>query len=88
MKDELDVVVNEPEQTIWEGRAQAVTSKNSDGTFDILPGHANFITLVENESIKIFQGGETKTFTFEQAVIHTYNDKVNIYGGLQSQFHA
>jgi F0F1-type ATP synthase epsilon subunit len=86
MENELNVIVNEPDQTIWEGRAKAVTSENSEGEFDILPAHANFITLVENKPIHVYQSDETKTFQFERAVIHTYNDNINIYGGLQSQF--
>lgn len=47
----LNVKIMSPTQTIFEGQAFSVSSKNSTGAFDILPFHANFITMVQKTPI-------------------------------------
>lgn len=50
-KNTLTVKILSPTQTIYDGEALSISSANSLGKFDILPYHANFITLVQNTSI-------------------------------------
>ncbi len=47
----LKVKILSPTQTIFEGEAVSLSSVNSSGKFDILPFHANFITLVQNQPL-------------------------------------
>lgn len=47
----LNVKIISPTQTIFQGEAYSVSSANSAGTFDILPYHANFITMVQKTPI-------------------------------------
>lgn len=47
----LKVKILSPTQTIFDGEAVSVSSVNTDGKFDILPFHANFITLVQKKPI-------------------------------------
>lgn len=76
----LTVRVITPHKTIYTGQALAVSSSNSAGDFDILPEHANFITLVENVPIKIItENRETKEFNFSQALIYNASNSVSIY---------
>lgn len=49
--DVLKVKIISPTQTIFEGDAYAVSSTNTMGKFDILPFHANFISLVQKHPI-------------------------------------
>jgi hypothetical protein len=49
--DVLNVKIFSPTQTIFEGEAVSISSVNSMGKFDILPFHANFITLVQKTPI-------------------------------------
>lgn len=76
----LSVKINSPDKVIWEGEASVVSSINSKGPFDILPLHANFITIVENKPIKI-KTIEDKLidFTFPHAVLYIHGNKVLIY---------
>jgi len=58
------------------------------GNFDILPQHANFITLVENSPILVrpaTAGQKPQTFKFPLAIIVTMENKVNIYTYIQPQ---
>lgn len=50
-KNTLTVKILSPTQTIYDGEALSISSANSLGKFDILPYHANFITLVQNTPI-------------------------------------
>lgn len=51
MANALKVKILSPTQTIYDGEALSVSSTNSTGKFDILPFHANFITLIQKSSI-------------------------------------
>jgi F0F1-type ATP synthase epsilon subunit len=75
----LTVSISSPSHFIWQGNADAVSSINTKGPFDILPEHTNFITIIENKPIIIRSGKEKKDFLFERAVIYTYSNYVSIY---------
>ncbi len=76
----LSVIVASTDKVLWTGIATSVSSINSDGPFDILPGHANFITLIDNKPIKIVTADKkTLMFTFKQAIIFIVSNKVKIY---------
>jgi F0F1-type ATP synthase epsilon subunit len=81
MDNSLTVKISSPEKTIWEGDAFAVSSRNPQGKFDILPQHASFLTIIEDQPIKI--SSQTKKvlqeFRFKQAIIYNRDNKVSIY---------
>ncbi len=89
----LHVRIVSPQQLILDTQANSVSSKNLQGSFDILPQHANFITLTENSPIVIrpatvgpaSQRGEQKplTFKFPLAIILVKENTVNIYTYIQ-----
>ena len=80
--DELSVKVESPASVIWEGKASAVSSVNSVGPFDILPDHANMITLVEGVPIQVVTGGQERAFTSSRAVISVHENTVSIYADI------
>lgn len=76
----LTVRIISPKETIFYGPALSVSSTNSLGKFDILPEHANFITITQNQPISINQPSKRPlTFNFPIAIIYTYKNAVNIY---------
>lgn len=80
----LKVKIISPKQTIFEDSALSVSSQNTAGKFDILPEHANFITLVQNMPIEIIKPNKEKTtFNFPLAIIYNTNNKVSIYTDIQ-----
>jgi len=81
--EEFPVIITNAEERIWEGVAQSISSKNSVGQFDILPGHANFVTMVKNEPIVIRAYMKRKgLFTYKTAVITIRENKVEIYSDI------
>lgn len=80
----LSVKIISPKEDIFNGEALSVSSVNSAGKFDILPEHANFITLVQNVPIEIIKLNKEKvTFTFPLAIIYNTNNKIKIYTDIQ-----
>ncbi len=79
-KKTLEVKVISPKKEIFDGKALSVSSKNSSGNFDILPYHANFITLVKNEPIIIRVSPSRKIEIVPHlAILHCSENKVTIY---------
>lgn len=86
MEDEkiLHVRISKAAEVVWEGDAFSVSSQNSNGEFDILGMHSNFITLIRNEPIKIVQtDGKENTYTFKQSVLSVNNNKVKIFSDIE-----
>lgn len=80
MNQVLTVRIVSPKKDLFGGVALSVSSTNSAGKFDILPQHANFITVVEGNPISVKIGtGQILSFNFPLAIIHTQNNRVNIY---------
>ncbi len=79
----LHVRILAPSQTIFEGDALSVSSKNSTGKFDILPEHANFLTLIEDQPLTVIkQNKEKLILNLNQGLIYVENNQVNIYANL------
>jgi len=81
----LKVRILSPQQLIFQGEALSVSSVNSEGKFDILPMHANFITMVKGAPIRIIPADKKApavTYTFPLAIIYNFANLVNIYTGI------
>jgi F0F1-type ATP synthase epsilon subunit len=79
MSEMLTVRINSPDKLLWEGKAVSVSSKNTQGPFDILPFHTNFVSILENEKIRINTGKEVVEYTFPRSVIYVHANAVYIY---------
>lgn len=85
----LHVRIISPQQLLLDTQAESVSSKNSQGKFDILPQHANFITVVENEPIIVRMPKDKNkqkplVLQLPIAIIYNTNNQVNIYTYLTS----
>ncbi len=79
----LTVEVISPNQILFQGQADSISSHNSDGPFDILPLHSHFISLIQ-KNINIKVGAITRTFPIAQAILRCFNDEVKIYIGISN----
>ena len=80
----LNVKIITPRKVLLTERVKSISSKNSLGRFDILPYHANFITITEHSPI-LLTGMDDKvlSFNFPLAIIYTKANQVNIYTEIQ-----
>lgn len=76
----LHLRILSPGQTLFEGEMDSVSSKNIQGPFDILPEHANFITVIEENPIVLrAKGQRPQAFKFPIAIIYAHQNNVDIY---------
>lgn len=82
----IEIKIISPRRLIFQGKALSVSSKNSSGVFDILPQHANFISLIENTPIIINKTDHTtQKFTFPLAIMYHSQNKIIIYTDIQTR---
>ena len=79
MQQEISVTIYGLESTLYDGKVQAITSKNVKGTFDILPTHSNFISLVEDLLILHERAGTKKEFKMKNGVLEVVNNHVSVF---------
>jgi F0F1-type ATP synthase epsilon subunit len=68
-------------EVFFKGRAKSISSQNPLGKFDVLPKHANFITLIFNELTIITDKGEKIFYQFKKGVLEVTENKVNVFLG-------
>jgi len=72
-------------KVIWEGDVTSVSSENTNGKFDILAMHSNFITLVQDHPILVEQKDGAKIeYSFKESVILVTNNNVKIFANISS----
>lgn len=67
------------EKDKFKGEANSISSENKMGEFDILPRHANFITLISNSLTIHTVNEEKKTFKFSRGVLEVAENQVKIF---------
>lgn len=76
---QLSVIARAPFHIYYEGAAQAVTAANSVGEFDILPGHADFFSVLVPGSIIIETGDEPISFKVTNGIVAVRDDEVLLF---------
>jgi len=76
----MHIKVYAPFKTYFDGEAESITAVNDTGPFDILAGHHNFMTLL-NEGEVIVRGverGEEK-IKITRGIMHVKADEVIVF---------
>ena len=76
---QLEVKLYSQFNTYFEGGAESVSGSNEAGPFDILPGHANFFTLLLPGDVKISSQGETYTYTVSRGIVQVSGNQVQVF---------
>lgn len=82
----LDVLIRDPNRVVFEGKAVAVSSKNSVGPLDILPEHENFITLATGNITVWIDKHQKQEIKTEKAIIKAESNKIIIYIGVETLY--
>ncbi len=67
---------------LYDEEADAVTSYNKLGVFDILPMHENFISLIRDQLI-IHKGRDAKKIDLKDGIIKVKDNQIKVYLGIQ-----
>lgn len=76
----LRVKIYTPFKTFYEGDARSVSAVNDTGSFDILPTHHNFITMLRPCDVKVeTPKKEEKIIPIARGLMHVKEDKLIIF---------
>lgn len=76
---ELNVIARAPFNVYYQGVAQAVTATNKVGEFDILPGHADFFSILDPGDVVITTKSEPITFTINNGILTARDNEVMLF---------
>jgi F0F1-type ATP synthase epsilon subunit len=64
----------------YEGEASAVSAVNRVGPFDVLPGHADFFSVLEPGQVIIdINGKDPVTFDITTGIITARNNEIHLF---------
>ncbi len=75
----LTVIARAPFNVYYEGPAQALTAVNKVGEFDILPGHADFFSLLTPCDVTITTDTDPVSFTISNGIITVRDNEVMMF---------
>jgi len=83
-KQSLHVLIQNPESTLFQGNALAISSVNTNGPFDILPLHANFICMIQ-DSVTIYETQKKiRKIPLERGILKVFENNVTIFLGIET----
>lgn len=75
----LRVVARAPFKIYYEGLAQVVSAANKVGKFDILPGHADFFSMLTPGPVIIETDDKPVNFDITNGIITVRDDEVLLF---------
>ncbi len=76
----LNVQARSPFQLYFQGEALVVTASNTVGKFDILPGHANFFSVINPDSeVIIGTEDEDTRIQVSNGIVSVKDDEVLLF---------
>ena len=78
----LNVIARAPFQIYYEGPAKSVSATNKVGDFDVLPGHADFFSVLEPGEVIIETEGEPVSFSLSNGIIAVRDDEVMLFANM------
>ncbi len=84
MKNYFHLKVQSREGVIYENDVESISSYNDVGLFDVLPQHANFISLIKQKLIiKEKNLQQAKEISFDIALLRVRENNVEVYIGVE-----
>ena len=81
-EEKLQVKISSPFETYYEGEALAVSGINDSGPFDILPHHANFLSILTEGNIEIHTGSKKISIPLKRGIMRVESNKVQVFAGV------
>ena len=78
----IQLLVTSRENVIYKGEVLSLTSVNEKGIFDVLPMHANFISLISAKLIIGEKDGSKKEIKINNGLLRVQQNRVEVYVGL------
>ncbi len=82
LPQQLKVSIRNRRKVLYEGQVRALSSVNSVGDFDVLPQHANFVSLIQDKVVVNKGSAQEKSFEIESGLINVDEDGCTVYVGV------
>lgn len=80
----LNISIRSRSKVVFDGHVHSLTSINDKGEFDVLPMHANFVTLIKDYII-LDKGWETeRKLDIRTGLMNTLQDRIDVYLDLET----
>ena len=76
---ELSVTARAPFHIYYDGKAQVVSATNKVGKFDILPGHADFFSIITPGDITVETASDKIVFNANNGIVTARDNQVMIF---------
>jgi len=83
--DKIHLLVRNRTSLLFDDDVKSITSKNDTGIFDVLPEHANFISIISSPLIIGKLDGKKKEITFDNGILKVKDNAVFCYIDLLSK---
>lgn len=77
------LIVRSREGIVYNGQVSSITSINEKGKFDVLPQHANFISLIEKELVIRDLDNKAQKISLSNGLMRVRKDNVEVYLGVE-----
>ncbi|HEX5797517.1 MAG TPA: hypothetical protein VFX86_03955 [Candidatus Saccharimonadales bacterium] len=77
--EELTVIARAPFHIYYEGPADVVTATNKVGQFDILPGHADFFSILNPGDVLIETKTKSLNFHISNGIVAVRDNEVMLF---------
>lgn len=77
--EKLNVIARSPFELYYEGEATAVSASNRIGAFDVLPGHADFFSMLTPGDVIIQTDGDPITIDATSGIITVRDNQAYIF---------
>jgi len=78
----LNLIIKNRSELLFEGKVKVISSYNDKGKFDILPQHANFISLISQFIIYTTLDDKENNIAITNGIIKVNENKVRIFLGV------
>jgi F0F1-type ATP synthase epsilon subunit len=79
---QLHVIARSPFHVYYEGEAEVLSAENTVGQFDVLPGHADFFSVLNPGEVTIIANGQPVTFPIENGILTVRDDQVLLFADI------
>lgn len=78
-EDKIRVIARAPFHVYYDGPADAFSATNKVGDFSILPGHADFFSMILPGKVEIINDETATTFKVESGLVTVRDDQVYLF---------
>lgn len=83
-KKTFTCLIRDKENILYDGQVRAISTKNEQGTLDVLPDHTHFISIIEGKISVVKPDDKKVEMPIQKGILKVLDNEVRIYLGIYS----